>query len=89
MGTNYYLERVVGEQKERLHIGKYSAGSIFVLRIHEGRVNSVEKWIDLLLHARDNEGGYKIFDEGGNEVSASKVIVLMCRACKKNPFEFS
>lgn len=77
MGTNYYLERTekcshCGHEtgKERLHIGKSSAGWAFGLHIipNEG-INDLWDWVK-----RWDEPDTKIFDEYGDQVTPYEML---------------
>lgn len=70
MGTNYYVETVLG----RTHVGKSSAGWCFSLHVTEN-IRSLDEWISCLLWAK-NTGG-KIVDEYGKEHSLSEFLIVV------------
>jgi hypothetical protein len=77
MGTNYYLEteccQLCKRPKERLHIGKSSAGWCFALHVdREEGIESLEDW-----KAAWSRPGSRIVDEYGVEHTPSEITTTI------------
>jgi hypothetical protein len=74
MGTNYYVEySEIHPQKEKLHIGKSSAGWCFMLHvIPELNLNSFEDWEKLWSRANN-----EITNEYGDKVSIEEMTSVI------------
>jgi len=79
MGTNYYLHKekcpCCGLKSEPLHIGKSSAGWVFMLHVTEA-IKGLRDWMVLF-----ESPGYTIVDEYGQDISMTEMVsTIVCRS---------
>jgi len=85
MGTNYYwrpnsqaCKECGHDPSEEIHIGKSSAGWCFALHV----TDEIEELIDWRGVWRN--GGGKIFDEYGREITASDMLVVITQRAARD-----
>lgn len=84
MGTNYYVSKRndEGNEMERLHLGKSSAGWVFSLRVYSERsINNLYDWLPIIVDYRN-----AIFDEYGIQVGVAEMLhTIVCRGREAPP----